>query len=415
MNALCTSANCRAVPTPNKDDTLEDVLLPWRDKEFRANPYPWYEVLREKAPVYRDPLAQNTYVLSRHEDVLLYARHPTLTAKAPAWVSRGPWGLFIDSMIVVDPPQHAAMRRMSNKWFTPKKAEEWVAATTLAVNDVLDQLGPSGMVEAYRDLTLIPAHHAMCKALGVPSDGFDIAAAWMHDAMLALGTVVSDEEEERCQAAFDYLTDRVNYFIRLRRESPNNGMVSSWIDAVVNGEMTERQLFEGLMLFWATATPNAAYLITGGLEMFARNPDIFELWRQQPDRRHLIFNEIARFHTAEVSFTRFTTEELEIRGVKIPAGMMIRFMISAANRDPEAFPEPDTFDVNRPADGKLNLTFGSGAHSCPGMLLARAEAHAVYNALAARVKRISLAGQPVYDHDDRNAAYDRLPLRLEML
>jgi cytochrome P450 len=414
MDALCTSDNSCTVQTRDKDNSNVKVLLPWRDKEFRANPYPWYTTLREKAPVYRDPLAENTYVLSRYEDVLSFARHPSLTAKAPAWLSKGPWGLFEDSMIVVDPPEHAAMRRKSNKWFTPKKAEEWVEATTVAVNDVLDQLGPSGMVEAYRDLALMPAHQAMCKALGVPSDGFDTAAAWMHDAMLALGSVISKEEEERCQAAFDYLTDRVDYYIRLRRESPNGGMVSSWIDQVVNGEMTERQLFEGLMLFWATATPNAAYLISGGLEMFARHPEVFDMWRDHADKRHMIFNEIARLHTAEISFVRFTTEELEIRGVKIPAEMTIRFMISAANRDPDAFAEPDKFDVTRPADGKANLTFGTGAHSCPGMILARAEAYAVYDAIAARVQRISLAGQPVFDHDDRNAAYDRLPLRLKI-
>jgi cytochrome P450 len=411
MNAPSARANCDAITAYDKQ-VDEPILLPWRDKEFRSNPYPWYDVLREKAPVYRDPLAENTYVVSRYEDVLIFGKHPTLTAKAPRWVPRGPWGLFEDSMIVVDPPEHAAMRRRSNKWFTPKKADEWVAETTVAVNEVLDQLGPSGMVEAYRNLALIPAHYAMCKALGIPNDGFDTAAAWMHDAMLALGTVISKDEEERCQAAFDYLTDRVNHYIRLRRESPNDGMVSNWIDGVVNGEMTERQLFEGLMLFWATATPNAAYLITGGLEMFARHPDAFEMWRDQPEMRHIIFSEIARLYTAEISFTRFTTEELEIRGVKIPAGMMIRFMIAAANRDPEAFPDPDKFDVRRPADGKVNLTFGTGAHSCPGMLLARAEAHAVYDALAARVERIELGGQPVYDHDDRNGVYDRLPLRL---
>jgi cytochrome P450 len=391
-----------------------EILLPWRNKEFRENPYPWYDVLRNKAPVYRDPLAENTYVLSRYEDVVAYARHPSLTAKAPNWVSKGPWGLFEDSMIVVDPPEHAAMRRKSNKWFTPKKAEEWVEATRVAVTDVIDHLGPFGMVEAYRDLALIPAHNAMCKALGVPSDGFDTASAWMHDAMLALGSVISEEEEERCQAAFDYLSDRVRHFIRLRRESPNDGMVSNWIDAVVSGEMTERQLFEGLLLFWATATPNAAYLIAGGLEMFARHPEVFDAWRVQPDKRNAIFNEIARLHTAEISFTRYTTEDLQIRGVTIPGGMVIRFMISAANRDPLVFPNPDKFDVARPADGKTNLTFGIGPHSCPGMLLARAEAYAVYDTIAARVDRISLGGEPVYDHDDRNGAYDRLPLRLQI-
>ncbi|QDK97506.1 cytochrome P450 [Acinetobacter tandoii] len=390
------------------------VLLPWRDPEFRANPYPWYAVLQEEAPVYCDPLAENNYIVSRFDDVMEFGKHPSLTIKAPSWVDQGAWGLFKDSMITVDPPIHAEYRRKSNKWFTPKKGAEWAEDTALAVNEVLDDLGPLGMVEAYRNIVLIPAHKAMCKALGIPSEGFDTASAWMHDAMLALGSVITPEEEERCQAAFDYLSDRVNHYIEMLQKEPNEGMISHWISEIAAGNMNKRQLFEGLLLFWATATPNAAYLIAGGLEMFARHPEVFEMWRNQPEKREAIFTEIARLHTAEISFTRFTTEDLDIHGEIIPAGMMVRFMIAAANRDPRVFTNPHEFNVNRPIEENKNLTFGTGAHSCPGSMLAKAEAFAIYNLLAERVERIELAGQPVYDHDDRNAAIDRLPLRLIM-
>lgn len=390
----------------------DELIIPWRDPEFRNNPYPWYDKLRKLAPVYKDPVADNNYIVTRYQDILDYGKHPGLTMKPPAWLDPGAWGLFKDSMITVDPPEHAAYRRQANKWLTPKKTAEWAQSSAQAVHEILDDLGPKGMVEAYRNLSLIPAHKAMCTMLGVPSEGFDTASRWMHDAMLALGTVITPEEEARCQAAFDYLSDRVNHYIEKLIQEPNDGMVSHWLAALADGKLNKRQLFEGLLLFWATATPNAAYLIAGGMEVFARKPEIFELWKNAPDQREAIFNEIARLHTAEISFTRFTSEAIEMNGVTIPEGMIVRFMVASANRDPEVFSEPHEFIVDRPDSEKKHFTFGIGAHSCPGSLLAKAEAFAIYNALAERVERIELAGPPVYDHDDRNAAIDRMPLRL---
>ncbi|WP_431324681.1 cytochrome P450 [Rhizobium sp. YTU87027] len=389
-----------------------DSLLPWADTAFRENPYPWYDVLRREAPVYRDPIAENTYIVSRYDDVVKFGKHPSLSMIAPSWVPKGPWSLFKDSMIVSDPPDHTAHRRRSNKWFTPKLANQWAQATAKAVNEAIDDLGPGGMIEAFRNLALIPAHHAMCAALGLPNDGYDTGSAWMHDAMTALGSAVTEEEEQRCQAAFDYLSDRVRHYLQMRRANPQPGVVSSWIEDVANGEMNEQQLFEGLLLFWATGTPNAAYLITGGLEIFARRPDVFELWKSDPGKHQAIFSEIARLHTPEISFTRFTTEELEIRGVKIPVGMMVRFMIASANRDPEVFTNPHEVDVTRSTEMNQHISFGVGAHSCPGMIISTAEANAVFNTVAQRVKRVELAGRPVYNHNDRSAAYSRLPLRL---
>ena len=389
-----------------------EILLPWRDSEFRANPYAWYKRLQTEAPLYKDPLSENTFVLSKFSDVMEFTQHPAMSMQAPDWVPPSPWDIFIDSVNVVDPPVQVEYRRKSNKWFTPKKSAEWTQATADAVKEILDDIGPSGMVEAYHSLALIPAHKAMCKALGVPSDGFDVASVWMHDAMSALGAIVTPEEEKRCLAAFGYLSDRVRHYIRCLETSPNEGLISHWIEDLKSGNMTMQQLFEGMMLFWATATPNAAYLIAGGLEMFARYPDVFTMWQEQPEKREAIFAEITRLHVSELSYVRFTKEEVVIHGQTLPVGTRIRFMVAAANRDPDVFDHPDQFDVNRPPEQRKNLSFGVGAHICPGQMLTKAEAFAIYNTLAERVERIELASDPIYKHNDRHADIDRLPLRL---
>lgn len=395
-------------------EMTDEVLLPWSHPEFRANPYPWYDRLRREAPVYKDPLNENTYIVSRHEDITEFGKHPSLTMIAPSWVvkDKAAWGRFEDCIIVKDPPEHAALRARSNTWFSPKAVTQWSDAAVAAVDAVIDDLGPGGNVEAYRNLALIPAHHAMCKALGLPNDGFDTAARYMMDCMMALGAAVTPQEADHCRAAFAYLQDRVDHYITEARTNPKPGMASAWLDLVAAGEMTETQLNEGLLLFWASGTPNGAYLITGGFEIFARHPEVFELWRNEPEQRNAILNEIARLYTAEITFDRFTTKPLEISGVTVPAESSIRFLVASANRQPEIFSDPHEFRLDRPIGTPPHLTFGIGAHFCPGRMHSQAMAHAIYNRLAQRVKRIELEGEPIYGHDDRSARFLRLSLRL---
>lgn len=392
----------------------DEVLLPWADADFRANPYPWYDRLRLEAPVYKDPLNPRTYIVSRYEDIAEWGKHPSLTMITPSWVAKdeAAWGRFKDCIIVKDPPEHAALRQKANNWFSPKAVTQWSDAAADCVEALIDDLGPSGVVEAYRNIALIPAHHAMCKALGLPNDGFDTAARYMMDCMMALGAAVTPAEQERCRVGFAYLQDRIDHYIARARENPKPGMASAWLDQVAAGDMSETQLNEALLLFWASGTPNAAYLITGGLEMFARHPEVFELWKNEPERRNAILNEIARLHTAEITFDRFTTEDLEISGVTVPAESHIRFLVAAANRQPDIFSHPHEFRLDRPVGTLPHLTFGVGAHFCPGRMHSQAMVNAIYGVLAKRVKRIELAGEPIFGHDDRSARFLRLSLKL---
>ncbi|WP_171060436.1 cytochrome P450 [Poseidonocella sp. HB161398] len=389
----------------------KDTLLPWRDPSFRADPYPWYDRLRAEAPVYLDPLTGG-YIVSRYRDVVQYGKHPALTMKAPEGTPKGPWSWFKDSVITIDPPAHTALRRKANKWFTPKATAEYAKQSAAEVHRIIDDLGPEGVTEAYENLALIPGHYAMCTALGVGREGYRTGAAYMRDCMIALGSDVSAEEQERAYTAFRFLRDRVSHHLAEARRNPQPGMLASWIEQTAAGDMTETQLYEGLFLFWATATPNAAYVTTGGLELFARQPEYFELWKSRPEMRAVILAELVRLHTAEMSFDRFVAEDLEIEGVAIPKGAHIRFLVASANRDTEVFEDPHAFRIDRPEGTPAHLSFGVGAHICPGQAIALAQATAILDAVAERATALELAGDPVYGHDDRSARYLRLPLRV---
>ena len=143
--------------------------------------------------------------------------------------------------------------------------------------------------------------------------------------------------------------------------------------------------------------------------LFARHPD---QWAELRADRSLIpkaFNEIVRLHSPVQFFTRYVTEEVEVAGAALPAGTRVLLMYGSANRDERRFPDPDRFDIRRNAAGHLG--FGRGVHLCAGINLARLEAHALLEALADRVTRFELTGDPHWTLNNTLHGLGSLPVR----
>lgn len=164
-------------------------------------------------------------------------------------------------------------------------------------------------------------------------------------------------------------------------------------------------------LFWGSGAHNPSYLIGAGLEYFAKHPAIWDMYRDKADTRKAILSEIVRLFPAELSFIRNAKEPVEILGTTIAARTPVRFLLNSANRDPEAFPNPDELDINRPVH-PMPLSFGIGPHACAGTMIARVGAQTVFDTLATRVKRIEMAGESTFDATDRSRAFLTQSLRL---
>lgn len=387
-----------------------DTYLPWGDPAFRANPYPWYAKLRAEFPVYR--ATDREYVITRYDDYLEFVRHPAMSMTEPDWVPAHSWHVFLDTVLFYNPPQHTAMRRHSNKWFTPKLVKEWVKNTADVTNQMLDNIGPDGTIEAHHNLCVLPTHITMCRVLQVPEDNVEETIENVLRIVLAQSPVSTAEHERESVRGFEYLFGRCREMIAQKRKNPGDGLVDALIAAQDKGELTENEVLETLVLFYFSGAPNPAYVIASCLEHFARHPEVFELYRTEPQARPAIINEFFRLYPPEISFTRYNTEDVVIRDVLVPAGSRIRFMTAAANRDPEIFPNPDAFDHTRPPEASQNVTFGIGTHSCAGQVISRAEVETVLSIIADRFKRIELNGTPTVMHDDRIRNYLTLPLKL---
>ncbi|MFF3573385.1 cytochrome P450 [Nocardia jiangxiensis] len=399
--------------TTDTTHTARPEPLPLTDPAFRENPYPWYETARRDHPIFQD--SQGTYVVSRYADVIKFANLSCMSIEEPGWVDVGP-GQVTSAMsatiAAIDPPRHTELRRHTNRWFTPKLVKNWAKITAEVTGAILDRLADGQVIDGHRELGIVPTHATMCRVLQLPDYDVDSVFKAMFDAMTALSPVATPEEDELGRKAWEFLTERVSGMLAQKRSDAGDGMADALVDAHERGEITADEMLQTIVLFYGAGHQSPGYLVASGLEVFARDPAVFEAYKQQPAARNAIVNEILRLYPPELSLARFPTEDIEIHGVAIPAQSRVRFMIAAANRDPEVFHNPHQFDYTRPPETSQNLTFGIGAHGCAGQVISRAEAATIFTTIAERYERVELVGEPTLANTDRARAYFKLPIRL---
>ncbi|MFF4692324.1 cytochrome P450 [Streptomyces sp. NPDC001307] len=383
-------------------------LLPFRDPDYRANPAPYYARLRAEAPVYRHPIG--VYVVSRYEDVAKLIRNPTLSVRKLDFGVAEP---LHDTVLGQDAPDHTRLRRITNRWFTPKAVEEWSKVMQASVDAVLDKaVEAGGTLDAVDDLALRSTFETICHIFGVePTKMLEIQKA-TYDIGVSLGPG-SDEDDWRVTGeAFEWYEQHNRALIAHKRAHPGSGLIDHFLAEQDAGNMTENEVIFSILLFFAVGHLDIKHLIVQGIRHMAEHPEYIGIYRDQPDIRPGFINEVLRIETPEQMVSRLTTQETVIGDTTVPAGEVLVLLIGSANRDPEAFPDPDRFDHNRPAAASQHLAFGSGQHGCAGQVLARAQADVVFTTLVNRFAAIELAGEPTFTHTEFLRSIAHLPIRL---
>lgn len=397
--------------------TIEEAtaLFPWNDDAFRADPYPAYETARALAPVHQT--TDNTYVVLNHADVMHNAKLPCMRIAEPPMFGdpsapEHPWTAFDNTVLSKDAPEHTRMRRLTNRWLTPKMIGSWAQMTHDFTVEALDRLAPGDVVDAHFDLGVMPTHLTMCKILDMPVGDVEGMFWALWDAMLINATAPGEGIHAKSLTAMNFMFAETEAHVREKQADPGTGLVDELLAAHERGELTWREVLETTVLFYMSGGPNPAYLIGAGFKLFAERPDLMRDFANKPEIRDNFINELARLNPVELIITRFPNEDIEIQGVTIPAGSCIKYPIGAANRDPNVFVNPNDFDYNRAPDASRNLTFGLGTHACAGQLLARAETSVILGLVAERYSSVELAGEALEVRTDRLVAFDKLPVRL---
>jgi cytochrome P450 len=364
----------------------------------KADPYPRYAGLHERAPVLATPMG---VVCSGFDDCQFVLRDHRFGKDEEGFRAR--FGATESqlailetfeegepSMLMLNPPDHTRLRGLVSKAFTPRTVEALRPHIVRLTDELLDDVG-SGEVEVMSALAFPLPVTVIGELLGVPVEDRPQFQHLIRAATKTLELVFSDEELAAGVEAFTTVRD---YFVDLvaeRRRAPRDDLLSELIAARDEGDrLSEGEIVSTAILLFAAGFETTTNLIGNGLYALLRHPD--QLRRLRDDRTLLRpgVEELLRYDSPVQIDGRAAFDDLDLHGHRLSAGTLVVTLLGAANHDPTHFTDPGRLDVGR--DEGPPLSFGGGIHYCLGAALARVEGQVVFDRLFDRFAELELAG-----------------------
>jgi cytochrome P450 len=370
--------------------------------EFLSDPYPLYARLRANDPVHWSA-AHGYWLFSRYTDVHDTARDPrfssngvdTLLDRLPAetQIEFAPLrAILADRMLLTDAPRHHRLRGLIHKAFTPRRIELMRATVQAVLDELLEACEQHGSFDIIHDVADPLPSRMITIMLGIPAEDRERFKAWTDSIYLFMGlsNVPILERARAASSAVEELTGYLRREIASIRRSPRDDLLSDLVAAEEQNEtLTEAELISNVVGVLNAGHETTTNLIGNGVLTLLRNPGSWEMLRDDRALIPLAVEEVLRYESPIQMIGRITAENVEIRGVSIGKGQPVGLMLGSANRDPEQFPDADTFDIRRPDN--RHVAFGHGPHFCIGGALARVVGQVVFGTLPHRFPGLSLA------------------------
>ncbi|MSP00594.1 MAG: cytochrome P450 [Acetobacteraceae bacterium] len=375
-----------AAPVPN-DMFTPDVI---------ADPYSYYGRLREHDPVHWNEKYE-LWAVTRFDDLVWLTRNHELFSSAvfkndprPAYpaIDESDLGLYeyvknyqADQFIQHDRPEHLEMRRVMHSYFTPRQMEAWRPFVKDAVKELLDAAEEKGEMDIMRDLATPLPVMVIAQMMGVPASERGHVRE-LAEKLLYIGRGEYDRMKpltEGMRGMIDYVSPLVDE----RLTNPGDDFISVLASGEKKGVFTRHEVLVNTSLLLLAGHETTINLICNGALAFLQHPDQWALLKTDPGGlAKSATEECLRYDSPVKSIQRIATQDVEMRGKVLRKADRVRWFISSANRDPDAFPNPTAFDITRHPN--QHVAFGSGTHHCLGATLARVEGQEVIKALAER-------------------------------
>ena len=378
--------------------------------EFFADPYPTHERLRETgAVVYLDKW--NVYGVARYAEV-----HAVLNDPATFCSSRGvglsdfqkekPWrppSLILEA----DPPAHTRTRAVLSDVLSATVMRQLRERFVAAAEALVDTLLAKRSFDAIADLAEAFPLSIFPDALGLRPEGREHLLPYASVVFNAFGppNQLRQEAIERSMPHQAYVAEQC------QRENLTPGAIGACVHAHVDaGRITATEaplLVRSLLSAGLDTTVNG---IGAAVYCMARFPEQWQLLRSDLTLARNAFEEAVRFESPVQTFFRTTTRDVELGGLQIGEGEKVLMFLAAANRDPRRWDKPDSYDIKRRTTGHVG--YGSGIHMCVGQLVARLEGEVMLAALARRVAKIEITGEPKRRFNNTLRGLDSLPITI---
>jgi cytochrome P450 len=369
--------------------------------EFYANPYPTYRALRENEPVKRMP--NGAWFLTRYDDLVTAYKTTKVFSSdkkkefLPKYGDSPLYEHHTTSLVFNDPPAHTRVRRLIMGALSPRAIAAMEPDLIKLVDGLLDGLAARGNVDLIDDFAAAIPIEVIGNLLDVPHGERGPLRDWSLAILGALEPVINAQVFARGNKAVEDFLAYLEILVARRRAKPGNperDVLTRLIQGEDNGErLTSKELLHNCIFLLNAGHETTTNLIGNGLVALLNHPGEKTRLIENPDLIKTAVEEMLRFESSNQLGNRMTVEPVELGGIALPAGTPVTLCIGAANRDPAQFADPERLDVGRTPN--RHLAFGTGAHQCAGMALARLEGAIAISHFLKRFPDYALGGEPV--------------------
>jgi cytochrome P450 len=336
------------------------------------------------------------YAVTRHEDVTAILRdrrfHSALSLLPQmAGIPEGRLQQRQErSILSMEGDEHTRVRRLASPAFTPRATDRLRPFMRHVVNDLFDRVADTGHCELVADICEPYPIPIICELLGAPKEDWRLFSTWATNIFRIFNNDIANDLDA-IETAMAELDDYVRAMVEERRNKPGDDLLTRLIEVEEQGDrMSTDELVMMTEAVLMAGTDTTRNQLACSVALFTDHPDQWAALAKDPDLAGPAVEETMR-HLGTVRGTaRVAAEDVDYRGVTFPAGTLVMTSLASANHDPEAWPDPNRFDITRAPTGTPHLTFGSGIHFCLGASLARAELQEALPLLARRMPNLHL-------------------------
>ncbi len=387
---------------------LEFWAAPWVDREagfktLRAKrPIAFFEEAEMPESAIPLPRGPGYYAITRYHDIVEMSRHPELfcSGQSGSTIVDMPQEFleFFGSMINMDDPRHARLRRIVSAAFNPRMVSSVEETIQQVADSIIEKVRREGECDFVTQVSSRLPLKVICDMMGIPESDYD-TVFHASNVILSMGdTEYIPEGEDPLLAllnAGNELNQLMEGLAAFRVDNPTDDLTSELLHANVDGEsLTHQELASFFILLLVAGNETTRNAISHGLWALTEHPDQRAAWMADIEGvTPSAVDEIVRWATPVIYMRRTVTGPTTLSDHEFKEGDKVILFYNSANRDEDVFENPDRFDVRRTPNPHIG--FGApGPHFCLGAHLARREITVMYKELFKHVPDIRATGEP---------------------
>lgn len=356
--------------------------------EVVANPHPTLARLRDEAAVQWSD-THRAWIVLGYDAVKEAIRHPALSSERHLELMRGARAdhpghdHFPRWMVFRDAPFHTRLRGLVGKAFTPRVVERLAPRVQEVIDECLAHFSAQGGGDFVAEFAFPLPAIVIAELLGAPPEDRDLFRRSSEAVTALVFRESGSGRHERAEAGLAELIDYFRHLVEKKRQHPGEDLLSHLIAVEEGGDLLEvEEIIATCVMILIAGHETTTSLLASSVWTFEAFPEERERLRRDPTLGARAVEELLRFEGPAKMVGRVAKATMTLAGVTIPEASRLLLVLLAADRDPNAFEEPDRLNLSR--DPNPHVAFGFGAHFCLGAHLARLETRMALASLYAR-------------------------------